>query len=659
MKIVTVIPLKKGLWKEELTYFTAQNDIVNGNIVSISLRSKKILGLAISVEDATPAKSNIKKMSFNLKKINEVKEHSIFREEYLRSAIEMSKYNAESKNNGVTSLIPAIFRENYDKISRLKEEVKDDTETKKINQNLKSEKLLFQASSEDRISAYKTLIRGSFALKKSVFIVLPTEYDIGIFEESLSKGIEQFTFAIHSKQSPKKIIKKFEQIINTSHPILILGTTPFLSIPRNDIETIIVEHESSNAYKMIGRPHFDLRLFAELYAAKINAKLILGDTLLRYESIARIDLDGFIPLHPMQYRINFGGKIEIKNPNKKEGDALSSENKKYHFKILSDTCVEEIKNTVSKKKNVFIFSLRKGLATQTICKDCGELMYCDECQAPLVLYLSHQSKKRTFVCNRCQREIDGDTACPACASWNLAPLGIGTDTVYEEVEKLFPKSAGVKIFKLDKDSVKNAKDAGKIIEEYEKNPGGILVGTEMTFFYLQNKIPLSIIASFDSLWSIPNFKMNEKIIQLIISMISNTEEKFMIQTKNEEDKAILAIKTENLLSFIREELEDRKKLEYPPYKRFIKIRYIGDKEQTNKTRQALREIFAEYNPEIFSGFITKLKSKYVTNMLIKMDLKKWSLPEISLGSSIDENLLTKLSSLPPVFEIFVDPEDLL
>ena len=81
MKIVTVIPLKKGIWKENLTYFTAQ-DISNGSIVSISLRNKKVLGLVVEVEDASNAKSNIKGMSFKLKKINEVKEYSIFLKEY-------------------------------------------------------------------------------------------------------------------------------------------------------------------------------------------------------------------------------------------------------------------------------------------------------------------------------------------------------------------------------------------------------------------------------------------------------------------------------------------------------------------------------------------------------------------------------------------------
>ena len=165
MKIVTVVPLKKGIWKENLTYFTAR-DIPNGSIVTIPLRNKKVLGLVIAKEDVTTSKSNIKGMSFNLKKISEVKETSIFSEEYLSATIETSKYFAESKNNGITALIPAPLRENYDKIAKL---VNPELKDKKLKQNsklIKSEKLIFQAPFLDRISTYKTLVRVAFAEKK-------------------------------------------------------------------------------------------------------------------------------------------------------------------------------------------------------------------------------------------------------------------------------------------------------------------------------------------------------------------------------------------------------------------------------------------------------------------------------------------------------------
>ncbi|MEI6580569.1 MAG: hypothetical protein WCO07_00135 [bacterium] len=640
MKIVTIIPLKRGVFRENLTYFTNKN-VENGNIVNVSVREKKVLGLVVSVEEVNNIKYDIKNLHFNLKKIIDIKEQSIFTKEFIESVFLIGKYFVSKNNNSMTSLIPAIMREEYDKISKFKKE------TKRIDpisfKNVKTEKLLFQAQFEDRISFYKTLIRGSFAQKKSIFIVLPTEKDIEEFSKLLEKGIENFVIPIHGGFSPKKQLKKIEQIISSVHPILVLGTAPYLSVPRQDFETIIIEHENSSAYKMIARPHFDLRTYVEVFASKMGAKLILGDFLLRYETIARVGLDNFSEIRTLSYRTNFKGEIKTSGKEDK-------------FKVLTDVIIKEIQNTISKKENVFIFSLRKGLATMTICRDCNEPIMCEKCSAPLVLYISRYSKKRMFICNRCKEEKSPETTCSNCRSWNLTPLGIGTDTVYEELKKYFPTT---KIFKLDKESAKTNMGAEKIMQDFEENQGAILVGTEMTFFYLKNKIPLSVIASFDSLWSIPNFRMSERIIQLMISVVNKTDKKLIIQTKNEKDRAITSLINENLLSFVREELSDRKQLEYPPYMRFIKITHLGDKEKTTNAKALLGELLKEYNPEIFSGFIAKEKGKYSTNALIKLDPKKWSLPELSTGSTIDQNLLEKLSSLPLSFSVNIDPEDLL
>ncbi|MFZ2150371.1 MAG: hypothetical protein WAV15_04410 [Minisyncoccia bacterium] len=648
MKVISVIPLKKGILKGDLTYFTSL-DVRPGNIVTVPIRSKKTLALVISSASLSETKGDVKGMNFNLKKVTENMGESVFLKEFLDTIFDACDYFVQNKTRAIASFIPAIFIEKYEKLSKIRH---DEVNLKKNahvgEKNIKSEKLVFQYPFSDRISIYKTLVRESFARGKSVFLVLPTESDILKFESALSKGIEQFTFSLYSGISANKNLGTYEKIITSSHPVLIIGTAPFLSIPKTDIGTIILEHENSSAYKMIARPYFDLRFFVELYASKIKAKFIMGDEILRYETIGRMERDHLHPLHPLSYRIDFAGQIEIpKAPEKTD---------KKKFQILKEESIKEISSALQSKKNIFIFSLRKGLATQTLCKDCGETVSCPECSTPLVLYLSHQGKKRMFACNRCEREMEGDIACSSCKSWNLIPLGIGTDTVYEEISKLFPQA---KIFKLDKESTKTAKGAKEVIKEFESTPGGILIGTEMTFFYLKKEVPFSIIASFDSLWSIPNFRMSEKIIQIILSTLSVTEEKLIIQTKNEKDGIIQGIKSANLMPFVREELEDRKRLEYPPFKKFIKISHTGDKEQTMRARKFLEESLAEYSPEIFSGFIAKIKGKYVTNALIKMEPKKWSLQEIVTDGSIDQNLLLKLSSLPPLFEIIVDPEDLL
>jgi primosomal protein N' len=311
MKIVTVIPLQKNSFKEELTYFSAQN-IVLGSIVAISIRNKNTLGLVVSSIDASEAKSQIKEMDFNLKKITETKNISLFKQELIESSMLVSAYFAANKSAVISTLIPNILKENYDRISKIhalnqnKIQIYENT-----SKNIKTEKLLFQAPFEERMSYYKTLIRTSFANKKSVFLVLPTEHDIANFEETLKKGIENFVVSIHSGLTAKKTLAKIETIIALEHPLLIIGTAPFLSIPRHDLETIILEHENSNAYKTLSRPYLDLRTFVEIFASKIYAKLIFGDTLLRFETIGRRELGGLNELRPLSFRVSFEGDLRL------------------------------------------------------------------------------------------------------------------------------------------------------------------------------------------------------------------------------------------------------------------------------------------------------------------------------------------------------------
>jgi primosomal protein N' len=152
--------------------------------------------------------------------------------------------------------------------------------------------------------------------------------------------------------------------------------------------------------------------------------------------------------------------------------------------------------------------------------------------------------------------------------------------------------------------------------------------------------------------------MSEKIIQIITSILAKTKNQLIIETKNENDKIINAIKIDNLVSYVKEEISDRKNLGYPPFKRFIKISFLGSKIETAEVRKFLSKDFKEYEPEIFSGFLTKFKDKYITNALIKIEPKDWSLPELSHNAKIDEALSEKLLSLPLEFSINIDPEDL-
>ncbi|MEI6660221.1 MAG: hypothetical protein WCK91_02255, partial [bacterium] len=513
---------------------------------------------------------------------------------------------------------------------------------------------------DDRLGFYRTLIREAFANKESIFNIVPTKYDNDFYREQLARGNEEDVFPFHTDMSKKALIHDYNQAITLDHPILIIGTGVFISIPRSDIATIIIERESSDTYKQQMRPYIDVRTFAEVFSSLKKTKLIYSDTLLRPETLYRHEIGELGEVHSPIFRLSeVERKIVV--DMKEEFEKKKKENKKdKSFTVLSDTTRAMITYAVERGESVFLYSLRKGLAPVTACNDCGHTLLCPDCDTPVVIYTTRRKVNdtkdppRIFMCNKCGRKDATEVRCPKCASWNLTPLGIGTDRVYDEVRELFPK---VNIIQVDKESTQNDKEATDEISKFSHD-GGILIGTEMVFSYLHSQVDHSAIVSLDGLLSIPSFNITQKVLHIIEKMHSMTKRNLIIQTRIPENQVLGQILSGNVLPLYREDLKERKEYGYPPFKRLIKISFSGNKADTESSRLYLNDTLAKYEPQIFSAFVSKVKNQYITNTIIKVDPELWQKP-ISDKSTIEEDLLRKLYLLPPSFSINVDPEDLL
>ncbi len=71
MYILDIIPLRKGIPRDTLSYFSARQ-VPIGALVEIPLQSKTISGIVINQTDARDMKSSIRSGSFSLKQIGAV-----------------------------------------------------------------------------------------------------------------------------------------------------------------------------------------------------------------------------------------------------------------------------------------------------------------------------------------------------------------------------------------------------------------------------------------------------------------------------------------------------------------------------------------------------------------------------------------------------------
>jgi len=626
MKLYEVIPIAKGIGKDTLSYF-GKDEIELGSLVTIPLRKKSSYAIVIRKTDISKEKSTLKSSSFALKKIESVKSPHFVSGDFLKAAEATAKYFASTVGAVLQSLLPSLVLEE---------------KRKKINprggnrNEIRKEHLVLQNDDEERISDYRGFIRGEFARNSSVFFCLPTIEDIRFTKRHLEKGIEQYTVVLHSKLSKKEFAKTLEIIEKTEHPILIIGTVPFLGVERRDVKSIILDRENSRVYRTQGRPYFDMRVFVENFAKVSNKKLIMGDMMISTENLFRLKNDEFAEFSPLKSRIISTAQSLLIDMKVDKGEGA--------FRVLSKELEALIDKTKEENERLFIFSARKGLSPSTVCGDCGQIVVCSNCEAPITLY--SRGGKNIFKCNKCGEERDTMERCNNCQSWKLDTLGIGIEKVEAEIKKKFPH---LKIFRLDKESVKTENKAIDLVNKFEETPGSILLGTELALFYLKNPIENVAIASIDSLFSIPDFRINEKMFYILLTMRSRAQKVFVIQTRNAKSSVFDYVLKGNLLDFYRDEIEDRKIFSYPPYSVFIKLSIEGRRPKVEVEADKIGSLFKKYSPSVFSGFSPTKRGNTVMNILMRIESKDWP----------NEEILQIISTLPPQVAVRVDPESLL
>lgn len=647
MFIITVLPISKSKLGEELVYF-ATTEVKVGAILSVPLRKRMIPALVTKIDLAEDKKSQIRNAPFEIRKIDKIKAVDFFPEYFIHGAKTISDLYACSSGAIIDALVPKSIIENSAKIAKpLASENSNQSKTK-------ARILAVQGDDSDRISAWRSLVRQEFANKRSIVFYLPTIEESNQLFEALKKGIEEYIFVLNSDIPPKKLITCWNIISEIEHSVVIIATGSFATLPRKDIKTVIIERENARGWIMQKRPYIDLRQ-SIIELATLNSQTIyLADTILRIETLHNLENEKFEYGSPFKWRsISSASDLVIDMKTDKKSDATVEEKdqtpiiqRKSKFKVLSDKLVELIKQNIEENTHMFIFALRKGLSPLTACDDCGTIVMCDNCQSPVVLHQNPESGRNYFMCHRCGERSNADTNCKKCDSWRLTPLGIGIDRVQEEIKNLFDK---IDIFKIDSESTKTNKEIKEKIQAFKDKPGSILLGTELAMQNFNDKVDHVAIVSLDSLFSLPDFRILEKINYNLVRLRYQAIRTILIQTRRPDQKIFDLGPKGNISDFYRMTIDERRILDYPPFSILIKITIEGKKDQIANTMADIAKFLEPHNVDIFPAFTSTVRGKSVIHGLIKIASHAWP----------DHDLISKLRTLPPEVTIKINPESLL
>lgn len=626
MYLITVIPITRASAIDGLSYFSATR-FSPGTIVTIPLRRKQVPAFVVRVSDVQKEKTALKTAKYELKKIKKGSERHIVTERFMRAAAQTARYFATTTGSVLNTIIPQAILDTPPNISF--KEPKTPA--------MLPEQYVIQADERERLAHYKSMIREAFAKKTSVFFLLPSTQDSESIVETLGRGIGDYTYVLHSGLTKKKIVELWKKAAAEKHPVLIIGTAQYLGIPRSDISTIIVEREASRAYKVNKRPFLDLRLFAQHVAKEIGAHIVLGDTFLRIETLKQFDEGTYTEKAPLKFRSMSTAETKVVNMK-------HNKEREEGFILVSDELKERISYTRENSEHLFVFTARRGLAPITVCGDCGATVSCEACGAPQVLHKG--SRGNIFLCHRCGHKRDPHMKCGNCGGWKLNTLGIGSQLLEEVISEDFPDMT---IFRLDADTATTPKKARDIVKKYLETPGSILIGTEKALLYLDTEVEHTAIASMDTLFSVPDFRITERIFRLLIHIRSRTQQTMLLQTREPHHNVIDCALNGNLTDFYRNELKERKQFFYPPYATLIRITVEGRKDRVAKDTEQIIETFSAYEPYAFPVMLGLGSGKTATHILMKVPSSQW----------VDDELAQLLRSLPPSHTVMIDPESII
>lgn len=624
MRIAHVIPIARGVPKETLTYFSTL-PVTPGALVEVSIRTRIIPALVVFVEDAEAAKGELKRAAFPVKKINRIIASQFLRQPFFDAAVRMADYSVGTKGSTLASLLPlSILEELIAGSDKTLTEENSSLPTPHPRPTLAPERLALQTADEDRFANYRSVIRSEFAKKKSVFLLLPTIEEAKRVAHILEKGIEAYTVLLHGAIKKQEAIAAFARIKTATHPLCIIATSTFLCAAPLDTSTFIIEHESSPAYKLPTRPFIDVRLFTQHLATFSKAAIIFGDVLLRIETLERIRRGDITELSPLKWRPLFSAPFSVIDARTPTTTAATTGmyRKKKEFSALTPAFLNLVQQAHDEHGRLFVYTTRRGLAPTTVCEDCGTTVLCTRCGAPVILHLGDPREEagNVFVCNHCGEKRTAAEACKTCTGWRLVPLGIGIDRVVEELRAHFPD---ISILKLDKESARSSSAAHAIAKKFTNTPGSILVGTEMALLYIEGPLEYVAIASMDSLFALPDFRITEKALGILLRLRALAGRQCVLQTRIPDAPVIACARTGSLIDFFRDESSVREALHYPPFKLLIKISAEGKRETIYDYLHTLAEKLLPEQLEIFPAFIKSVKGKFILHGLLRINPKDW------------------------------------
>ncbi len=426
--------------------------------------------------------------------------------------------------------------------------------------------LLYGVTGSGKTEVYMELIEDALKKGKTSIVLVP---EISLTPQMVLRFQKRFgnnIAALHSALSDGEKYDEWRRIVLGDAKIVI-GARSAIFAPLKNIGMIIVDEEHSDSYKQDdSNPRYNAKDVAILRGKYHNCPVIMGSATPTLESFARAK-KGVFKLLELPNRIN-GKKL----PNIKIIDMNEMMKKTTgHFSL---DLLDAIKLRLERGEQVILLLNRRGYSSFVTCKNCGYTFKCPNCD----ITLTYHKSSNTLRCHYCGYGTKVYDTCPECHEKSISDLGVGTEKIEEELNKLLPDS---KILRMDFDTTSRKGMHEKMIMAFKNQEYNILLGTQIVSKGLDfDNVTLVGVINADTSLNIPDFRSSETTFSLLAQVAgragrSNKEGEVIIQTFNPEHYAIKYTKNHDYLGFYQQEMFIRRELKYPPFYYICYLRISG------------------------------------------------------------------------------------
>lgn len=445
---------------------------------------------------------------------------------------------------------------------------------KEINSSLGIFKtfLLFGVTGSGKTQVYIEAIQNVLNNGKTAIVLVP---EISLTPQLIHRFKTYFgdiIGVIHSKLSDGQRFDVYQRI-RSGEIKIVIGARSALFAPLSGLGITIVDEEHDHSYKQTEKnPKYNARDSAIMRAKLNNAVVVLGSATPSMESFYNYKAGKYslieLPhraLKTRQPKVEIVNMLdELRNPSKY---------KKYETqeqRVLSSRLISYIDSALKKKQAVILMQNRRGYSAYQQCLDCGTVKMCRNCDITMI-YHKHKNNLRCHYCGSVESLL---TNCEICGSNNLKLIGVGTEKIEEEIQRLFPEARSMR---MDADTVKGKDAHRKILKSFHEGEFDILIGTQMISKGLDfpNVYLVGVISADIGLF-IPDFRASEKTFQLLMQVSGRSgrisdDGRVVIQTMNPENYIFPLVENHDYTGFFEKEIKHRQLHRYPPFSKMILI----------------------------------------------------------------------------------------